>query len=140
MRYIKDVGNHPEMVLTRMCVADIMSANHIQEDKTMAFTTLKEVFENMVNLPAEKIEGLNTVILFDLSGDDGGKWTLKLEDGKVAVEEGETESPAMTLSMSAPDFIAMSNGELNAMQAFMQGKIKIAGDMGLAMKLQNILG
>jgi putative sterol carrier protein len=117
-----------------------MSANHIQEDKTMAFTTLKEVFENMVDLPAEKIEGLNTVILFDLSGDDGGKWTLKLEDGKVAVNEGETEPPAMTLSMSAPDFIAMSNGELNAMQAFMQGKIKIAGDMGLAMKLQNILG
>jgi putative sterol carrier protein len=117
-----------------------MSANYIQEDKTMAFTTIQEVFENMSSMAAERVADLNTVILFDLSGEDGGKWTLKLEDGKATVDEGETDSPAMTLSMDVSDFIAMSNGELNAMQAFMQGKIKIAGDMGLAMKLQTILG
>ncbi len=105
----------------------------------MAFTTTKEIFENMVNMAPDKIADLNTVILFDLSGEDGGKWTLKLDGGKAAVDEGETVSPAMTLSMSDSDFIAMSNGELNAMNAFMQGKIKIAGDMGLAMKLQTIL-
>jgi len=33
----------------------------------------------------------------------------------------------------------MANGELNAMAAFMQGKIKISGDMSLAMRLQSIL-
>ncbi len=93
----------------------------------------------MSNMAPDKVGDLNTVILFDLSGEGGGKWTLKLEDGKAAVDEGETAEPAMTLSMSGPDFVAMSNGELNAMQAFMQGKIKIAGDMGLAMKLQTIL-
>jgi putative sterol carrier protein len=106
----------------------------------MAYTTTHEVFDGMSGLSAEKIEGLNTVILFDLSGEGGGKWTLKLEDGKATVESGETAPPAMTLSMSGPDFLAMSNGELNAMAAFMQGKIKIQGDMSLAMKLQNILG
>ena len=106
----------------------------------MAYTTTQEIFDGMSDLAAEKIEGLNTVILFDLSGDGGGKWTLKLEDGQATVEDGETAAPAMTLSMSAPDFLAMSNGELNAMAAFMQGKIKIQGDMALAMKLQNILG
>jgi putative sterol carrier protein len=106
----------------------------------MAFATAQEVFENIANLPSAKIEGLNTVILFDLSGEGGGQWTVKLEGGKVEVNEGETATPAVTLSMSAPDFVSMSNGELNAMNAFMQGKIKIQGDMGLAMKLQTILG
>jgi len=105
----------------------------------MGFASTQEVFDNMANMPADKVGDLNTVILFDLSGEGSGKWTLKLEDGKASVDEGETAEPAMTLSMSGPDFVAMSNGELNAMQAFMQGKIKIAGDMGLAMKLQTIL-
>ncbi len=105
----------------------------------MGFASTQEVFDNMANMPADKVGDLNTVILFDLSGEGSGKWTLKLEDGKASVDEGETAEPAMTLSMSGPDFVAMSNGELNAMQAFMQGKIKIAGDIGLAMKLQTIL-
>lgn len=106
----------------------------------MAFTNVQEIFENMVNMAPDKVGDLNTVILFDLSGEGGGKWTLKLVDGKASVDEGETDTPAMTLSMDISDFISMSNGELNAMNAFMQGKIKIAGDMGLAMKLQTILG
>jgi putative sterol carrier protein len=105
----------------------------------MAFETAQEIFDNMINMAPDKVGDLTTVILFDLSGEGGGKWTLKLEGGKAAVDEGETATPAMTLSMSAPDFIAMSNGELNAMNAFMQGKIKIQGDMGLAMKLQSLL-
>lgn len=105
----------------------------------MAYETTQEIFEDMVNMPKDKVGDLNTVILFDLSGEGSGKWTLKLEDGKAVVDDGETATPAMTLSMSGPDFLAMSNGELNAMNAFMQGKIKIAGDMGLAMKLQTIL-
>ncbi len=105
----------------------------------MAFTNVQDIFENMVKEAPAKVGDLNTVILFDLSGEGGGKWTLKLEGGQASVDEGETDAPAMTLSMGAPDFIAMSNGELNAMNAFMQGKIKIQGDMGLAMKLQTIL-
>ena len=105
----------------------------------MAFATTQEVFDNIANMAPDKVGDLNTVIVFDLSGEGGGKWTLKLEDGKASVGEGETDSPAMTLLMSGPDFLAMSNGELNAMNAFMQGKIKVQGDMGLAMKLQTIL-
>lgn len=105
----------------------------------MAFATTQEVFDNIANMAPDEVGDLNTVIVFDLSGEGGGKWTLKLEDGKAAVDEGETAAPAMTLLMSGPDFLAMSNGELNAMNAFMQGKIKVQGDMGLAMKLQTIL-
>jgi len=45
----------------------------------------------------------------------------------------------MTLSMAAQDLVALSNGELNAVAAFMQGRIKVSGDMALAMRLQSIL-
>jgi putative sterol carrier protein len=105
----------------------------------MAFTNVQEIFENMVQEAPTKVGDLDAVILFDLGGEGGGKWTVTFGGGQASVEEGETAAPAMTLSMDTSDFIAMSNGELNAMNAFMQGKIKIAGDMGLAMKLQTIL-
>jgi putative sterol carrier protein len=116
-----------------------MSANHTQEDTTMAITSVKEALDGILNADPSKVAGINAVILFDLSGEGGGKWTLKLADGKIGLEEGETDSPAMTLSMSAQDFVTMTNGDLNPMAAFMQGKIRITGDMSLAMRLQNIL-
>lgn len=105
----------------------------------MAVTTVQEAFESIASADPAKIQGINGVILFDLSGKGGGKWTLTLEDGEAKLEEGETTSPSMTLSMDTQDFVAMSNGELNAMAAFMQGKIKVTGDMSLAMRLQSIL-
>jgi putative sterol carrier protein len=44
----------------------------------------------------------------------------------------------MTLKSAADDWYAVSSGKMNAMQAFMSGKIKIEGDMGMAMKLQTM--
>ncbi len=43
------------------------------------------------------------------------------------------------MSLAAEDFVAISSGELDGMQAFMVGKIQVEGDMGLAMKLQTLL-
>ncbi len=101
--------------------------------------TIKEIFERIANVDAARIQGINGVILFELSGEGGGKWTLALADGKAKLEEGETASPDVTISMDASDFVAMTSGELNAVSAFMQGKIRISGDMSLAMRLQSIL-
>ena len=44
-----------------------------------------------------------------------------------------------TVKVSKDDFVAMSTGQLDSMSAFMTGKLKIEGDMGVAMKLQSIL-
>ena len=105
----------------------------------MAVTTVQEIFERIAGSDSTKLQGINGVILFDLSGEGGGKWTLTLADGEAKLEEGEATSPSVTLSMAAQDFVAMTSGELNAVAAFMQGKIKVSGDMSLAMRLQNIL-
>jgi putative sterol carrier protein len=116
-----------------------MNANHIQEDRAMAFTTPLEALKSISSADPAKFAGIDAVILFELTGDGGGKWTLTVSNEGASLEEGETTPPAMTLSMSASDFVAMTNGELNPMAAFMQGKIKITGDMSLAMRLQTIL-
>lgn len=86
----------------------------------------------------EKAAGIEATILFDLSGDNGGFYWIKIAEGAATTGAGEVSDPAMTVKASADDWFAVASGQTNAMQAFMTGKLKILGDMGLAMKLQTI--
>ena len=100
---------------------------------------IAEIFPMMSSrlIPA-KAEGVNAIIQFNLSGDNGGLFWLKIADGKCEAGEGQAENPKMTLKAAADDWHAVSTGKMGAMQAFMSGKIKIEGDMGMAMKMQTM--
>lgn len=100
---------------------------------------IKSIFPEMVErLIPEKADGINAVIQFDLSGDNGGLYWVKVADGKAETGEGSADNPTMTLKAAADDWLAVSTGQMNAMQAFMSGKIKIQGDMSIAMKMQTM--
>jgi len=102
----------------------------------------KEVFaeiQERLTANPEKTKGMNAVYQFDLSGDEGGQWHIAINDGTASVKEGQAESPNVTISMSASDFVDMATGKLDGTMAFMSGKLKLKGDMGLAMKLQSLL-
>jgi putative sterol carrier protein len=83
----------------------------------------------------------NAVYQFNITGDGGGEWNLDLKKGKTSgfVSTGKHDSPGATITVSAEDWLGMINGSLNPMQAFMSGKIKIQGDMTLAMSLQQVM-
>jgi putative sterol carrier protein len=99
-----------------------------------------EIFAKMAeNFDPSKAEGVNATIQFDLSGDNGGLYWVKMANGKAESGEGRVDNPNMTLKAAANDWAAVVKGDMNAMQAFMSGKLKIQGDMGLAMKLQSLL-
>ena len=86
------------------------------------------------------LDGINAVYQFILSGDDGGSWVIDLGSETREVREGEEEAAQCVISMTAPDFMSMIEGSLNPQMAFMTGKLRVKGDMGLALKLQSILG
>jgi putative sterol carrier protein len=80
-------------------------------------------------------EGVEAVIQYHLTGDEGGDWIVNIKDGKCTVAEGVAEAPTMTLTADAQDFKDVLLGQANGMQYFMKGRLKLAGDLNLAMKL-----
>ncbi len=89
----------------------------------------------------EKATSVNAVFAFELTGDDGLARTIDLREGTTEnfVTEGASDDANVTITMSIDDWNGIFDGSVNPMQAFMMGKIKVKGDMSLAMKLQNIL-
>ena len=103
----------------------------------MAADNAREFFETLEARAGDssKAAGLNASYLFDISG--AGKWTVRVENGKVSVREGEGEADT-TISASDETFVKIVNGEQNPTSAFMTGKLKVSGDLGNAMKLQQL--
>lgn len=98
------------------------------------------IFTTMISrFDPSKAEGVNATIQFDLSGDNGGTYWLRIADGKAETGVGQSENPRMTLKANADDFASVLNGSINPMQAFMTGKVKIQGDTNLAMKLMPLI-
>lgn len=98
--------------------------------------TVQDTFGQMASrFRAEKAAGVNATIQYDISGDQGGTWHAVIKDGACTVNPGVASNPNLTLGMSAQDWLDMVDGKLTGQMAFMSGKLKLKGDMGLAMKI-----
>ncbi len=102
-------------------------------------TTPADIFaKTPQNLIAEKAGDMNAAVAFDLSGENGGQWTVKIADGACAVEDGIADGADATISMDGSDYVDMMTGKLNPMMAFMGGKVKVSGDLNTVMKFQTM--
>ncbi len=97
---------------------------------------VSEFFEKLPSrVEPGKTAGMNNSYVFDIDG--AGTWTVRVSDGGVTVEDGDTGGDC-TIAASAETFEKVMKGEQNATAAYMSGKLKIKGDMGAAMKLQKL--
>jgi len=98
--------------------------------------TVKDVFDGMASrLRADKATGVNATIQYDITGDQGGTWHAVIKDGTCTVNPGPASNSNLTLTVSSQDWLDMIAGKLSGQMAFMAGKLKLKGDMGLAMKI-----
>ena len=92
--------------------------------------TVKAVFDGMVDaFQPDAASGVDVVFQWDISGTQGGLWSVVVKDGTCEVSEGSHSSPTTILKMADEDFLKMITGELNAMSAYTGGKLKIEGDL-----------
>ena len=100
-------------------------------------TTIKEFFQRLpAQLDADAAEDLDAVYQFDLSGAQGGQYILTIREGACQVAEGMHAHPHVVLSMAGEDCIKILNGQLSGTAIAMSGRLKIGGDIGLAMQLK----
>ncbi len=86
---------------------------------------------------AEKAEGVSGVVQCMFSGDQASDWVIKIENQTCSVEEGVTTNPDLTIKADAEDGVNLLTGKMDAMRAYMLGKVKVFGDLSLGMKLIN---
>jgi putative sterol carrier protein len=106
----------------------------------MAATPAEYFSELPSKVNKDKVKGMNAVYQWDITGSNGGKWHVILKNDDVMIGSGQAESPNITLTLEEQNFMDLVTGKLNGQMAFLTGKLKIQGDMTLAMKLQSIIG
>jgi hypothetical protein len=105
---------------------------------------VKDVFER--HMPArlkskpDLVTKINAIYQFNISGPGGGQWAVDCATPGGVVTAGTVPAARCTVACADADFLNIVNGKLNAQMAFMMGKLKIQGDMGLALKLAQLLG
>jgi putative sterol carrier protein len=101
--------------------------------------TVAESFERVLGLfnPAAA-SNMNKTFQWNITGDEAGKYALKIVNGKCELVTGGVEKPDVTFTISDKDWLAVAEGKMDAMNAFASGKLKFAGDIMLAMKTQQL--
>jgi len=97
------------------------------------------IFDNWsssISSNADKAKEINAIYQFNLNGDNGGNWVLDMTVPEV--RSGTEDTAQCSVTMEASDFVDMVNGDVQGQQLFMLGKLMIEGDMGLALRLQQV--
>ena len=101
--------------------------------------TVAESFEVMPAVfNSAAAAGMTKTLQWNITGEEAGVWAFQIVNGEGKMIPGGVEKPDVTFTVGDKDWLSITAGNLDAMNAFMTGKLKIAGDMMLAMKVPNL--
>ena len=101
----------------------------------MVFDGIAEALKNDGENIVKKVKG---VFAFKIKDDNGNEvyWTVDAKNGSGKVELDGKGKADVTMSLKDNDLVDLMTGKLNPQKAFFQGKLKVQGNMGMALKLQ----
>ena len=101
--------------------------------------TPKEFFEKILptRFNPEKAKGVDVIVNINISGDNGGEWTVIIRNQKLDVKKGLENYPTLSLKISEKDYVDVINGKLSGEKAFFTGKLKLEGNITQALKLKD---
>jgi putative sterol carrier protein len=112
-------------------INEFVAALGIDETLDQIFQAMEERFQ------ADKAAGQSAVVQWDITAPAGThSYTVTIADGSCTATRGAAESPRLTLGLALPDFLRFVAGQLDGMQAFMSGKLRLGGDMMFAQQMQ----
>jgi putative sterol carrier protein len=114
-----------------------MAVKFLSEEWARAVTEALNSSEEFQQAAANQQVKLQQIVTDPPEG--AGKYYFSLQDGKAEIDLGEVTDPEATLSQDYETAVAISRRELNPQNAFMQGKLKIQGNMMKLLQLQGVL-
>uniref|UniRef100_A0A8C2Z8L4 Sterol carrier protein 2 n=1 Tax=Cyclopterus lumpus TaxID=8103 RepID=A0A8C2Z8L4_CYCLU len=106
-----------------------------------AYPVFKEMEKHLEKEGEQLVKKIGGVFAFKVKDGPDGKeatWMVDVKNGKGSVTTDPGKKADCTLSMRDEDLLELMTGRLNPQTAFFKGKLKITGNMGMAMKLQNL--
>jgi putative sterol carrier protein len=109
-------------------------------NSTGTFEMIDAAFESFDIVEAEKlISDIRAVYLFEIkNGKEAEYWTIDLKHSKPRAMRGLPDTADEAIITDEDSFIELFEGKANALDLFMQGKLRVKGDMGLATKLDSL--
>ena len=105
---------------------------------TYSLATAREVFEHLPeHVDPARIANVRGRLRFDIVG--AGTWTVTLDGATAVVTEGRRGKPDCTIEVVEEVFLDLVRGDRNGDTAFLQGLIKVWGDLGLAQRFTRTL-
>ncbi|XP_041126555.1 sterol carrier protein 2-like isoform X1 [Polyodon spathula] len=104
----------------------------------MVFKEIEKKLQEDGHQFVKKIGGVFAFKVKDGPGGKEGTWIVDVKNGKGSVSTDAATKADCTIAMSDADLLALMTGKMNPQTAFFQGKLKITGNMGMAMKLQSL--
>jgi len=125
---LADACRHSQVEVSPASASDFKSA--------VVFEGIKNELEKK---GAELVKRINGIFRFDVkNGDEKAVWIVDVKNGTGSVSTDENGKGDVTITMNDEDLLNVMLGKLNPQQAFFQGKLKIKGNMALAMKLREL--
>lgn len=98
---------------------------------------VKAFFDELAStVDPERIAGIDHSYVFEITGE--GRWLVEIRDGKLTVSEDPPDGADVEFVTSAETFERLANRQQNPMMAYMSGKLKVAGNLQVALELQKI--
>jgi putative sterol carrier protein len=100
--------------------------------------TAREFFAGLpARIEPERARRLDASYRFDIDG--AGRWRLEAEGERLVVTESDAPADCV-ISTDERTFLRIIGGEQSPMGAYMTGKVRVQGDLGLALRLRDVFG
>ena len=86
----------------------------------------------------EKAGDTEAIIHLEITGEGGGDWTIRIGDGTLQTEPGIPPHADLVFESTQPVFLALANGELDALKAYFSGQVRFRGSLRLVYRLSEL--
>jgi putative sterol carrier protein len=102
------------------------------------YESAQQFFDDLqANADATRASDLTASYRFEIEG--AGTWRVEVRAGVVTVEQSQEPADCM-IATDEQTFLGVVQNQLSPIGAFMTGKIRVEGDMGLALRLRDLIG